>query len=137
MNIFFKYSISIVFFFIVFFTSCNEFKSKKSSTIVEFDCKDSIKKLVSLSSYKNLMNENNVDYFINELDTEKIIIHATHLNEDNKNVTVGWIKIDLMQNRMLDITLNPDSPTVIKRFNKELLQKIKTNCIKSLAIDYQ
>ena len=57
-----------------------------------------------------------------------IRVHVTHLNEEHRNVTAGWLQIDLKRNRIKDISINPDSPIIIGPCDPDMMKQVKKQC---------
>jgi len=85
--------------------------------------KEQIVKLIKTSNYKNPIT-NNFDTWIDTKNDSLILVKLFIKNEEGHEHVVGWIKLDLINDRLLDITYNPDTPKVLF-FDKKLFELIK------------
>jgi hypothetical protein len=66
-----------------------------------------------------------VDTFNNSMAILKITLKNTERNED---MVIGWLKLDVMNEKLFDITIDPDKPVELK-CDVLLIRKIKNTCV--------
>jgi hypothetical protein len=105
-------------------------QTQKQTSNNQLSCAQLVDSLIRTSSYKNALGEKNVTYDIDDIDSGVIMVHAFHKNEDGRDVTVGWLAIDLNQNRMedKDPSIDEDSTVLVKSFDNRLLGLVKEHC---------
>jgi hypothetical protein len=117
---------------IFFFHGCDlnyplkrDFKEVKGNLV---SCDKLIDSLLKTSSYVNPIEGKDVFYDIDNISDSIIRVHVLHKNQEEKDVTCGWLEINLVYSEIKDVTINPDSPVLISNFNANLIRQIKQKC---------
>lgn len=112
--------------------------SKETAT----SCPDKIKRLVSSTNlqnsnslYKAILEEGlpvtreELSVWVDRIDDSSTSIQLTFENEDERQVTVAWLRIHLLSVVIADITTDDDEVTYLS-FDTTLLIDIQKNCVR-------
>lgn len=122
---------SIILFIVVSFNACKkentklQVKNLKDEKVISVNkteetqddkCSSLLKKLVTTSSIQNpFLSTLNVE--IDKKENEKLTLKLFD-NSDATKAPIGWIILDIMNKKLLDITNDPENPTELKYDSK-------------------
>jgi len=107
----------------------NEVKHKTKYTCD--DCVQLVKTLIKKSSYDSYFKskyESDYSIVIDEATKEKIRIQIVLVNKNQNNTPMGWLELDLISEKLKDITNDIENPEEVKA-DIALIKEFKNNCM--------
>jgi hypothetical protein len=105
---------SVLFGFLLCTAGCVQPKQVLTSEGSAVSCLEIVVSIIQKCDYNNSLSIGNTILSIDEANQSYFRIHVTTVNEEGHERTIGWLLIDIVNNVVMDVTINPEEPIIIQ-----------------------
>lgn len=90
-------------------------------------CYQAITDIIQSSNFKSdLARKENIKVRIDRQENSKLFLQL-FVSEKDHETTIGWLRLDKANERLEDITVDPDTP-VLLQYERNLISALRQNC---------